>query len=397
MPEKKKMYTSTFTHEGKRHYVRSSKSQRDADRRADRKRAELEDGRDTITEAMPFARYADMWLQTYKLHTVTEPVYKAFESRIRVHINPAIGHLKLRDIRHSHLQKIMQAQIGKSKDHCVKMRATLQAIFAQAVRDKALRDNPAEDLTLPIASNGTHRSITETERQAIEQVAATHRFGPFVMTMLYTGMRPQEVAALEWTDIDQINHRVMVRRALKRDGSIGDTKSDAGKRDIPIPDKLWAILNQLDKSKKYIFRNTRGERLSYTSIRSGWRGFLHEVDIALGAETVVYYNFVKIVRSVIAPDLTPYCLRHTYCTDLEADGVPINVASRLMGHSKLELTARIYTHMREDTLANATTLIEDGIAKRGATAGATHQGQLREIKGTNREGNEELEDIEEVL
>lgn len=379
MPKKKKMYTSTFTFEGKRYYVRSTKSQRDADRRADRKRAELEDGRDVITEAMLFDKYADLWLHTYKQHTVSEPVYKAYESRIRVHINPVIGHLRLRDIRQSHLQKIMQAQIGKSKDHCTKLRATLRAIFEQAVRDKALRDNPAEDLNTPIAKNGSHRSITEDERQAIQRVAAVHRFGPFVMTMLYTGMRPQEVAVLEWTDIDRINRRVMVRRALKRDGSIGDTKSSAGERDIPIPAPLWDILNQQDKDAKYIFRDARGGRLSYTSIRNAWRRFLREVDVAMGAETVTHYNKVTILRSVVASDLTLYCLRHTYCTDLEADGVPIDVACKLMGHSKLELTARIYTHMRADTLAHATELIEAGIERRGATAGATQQDQIAAI------------------
>lgn len=54
-----------------------------------------------------------------------------------------------------------------------------------------------------------------------------------------------------------------------------------------------------------------------------------------------------------ADDFTMYCLRHTYCTDLEKAGVPINVASRLMGHSSLELTAKIYTHDSEEVFASA--------------------------------------------
>ena len=95
----------------------------------------------------------------------------------------------------------------------------------------------------------------------------------------------------------------------------------------------------------------------------------------MGAEYEMYYNKPRIVKSVLASDLTMYRLRHTYCTDLEAAGVPINVAKYLMGHSSIELTARVYTHIRDDTLADAA----EKIAAFGATISATHQGNLSVI------------------
>ena len=52
----------------------------------------------------------------------------------------------------------------------------------------------------------------------------------------------------------------------------------------------------------------------------------------------------KIIRHAIAPDLTLYCLRHTFCTDLQRAGVAINIAKELMGHSSITVTADIYTH-----------------------------------------------------
>lgn len=52
----------------------------------------------------------------------------------------------------------------------------------------------------------------------------------------------------------------------------------------------------------------------------------------------------KIIHHAIAPDLTLYCLRHTFCTDLQRDGVAINIAKELMGHSSIAVTADIYTH-----------------------------------------------------
>ena len=77
-----------------------------------------------------------------------------------------------------------------------------------------------------------------------------------------------------------------------------------------------------------------------------WDNFKRELDIIMGAE--VYRN--KITRSVVADDLAPYVMRHTYCTDLQDAGVPINVAKYLMGHSSILVTSKIYTHMTELTM-----------------------------------------------
>ena len=54
-----------------------------------------------------------------------------------------------------------------------------------------------------------------------------------------------------------------------------------------------------------------------------------------------------------ADDLCPYCLRHTYGTDLQDAGVPINVAKYLMGHSDITTTANIYTDTTDDSIESA--------------------------------------------
>ena len=73
------------------------------------------------------------------------------------------------------------------------------------------------------------------------------------------------------------------------------------------------------------------------------------MDIAMGAET--YRNHITV--HALADDIVLYCLRHTYCTDLQAAGVPINVARELMGHSSIEMTSRIYTHHSDDSITDA--------------------------------------------
>ena len=53
---------------------------------------------------------------------------------------------------------------------------------------------------------------------------------------------------------------------------------------------------------------------------------------------------IKIIESVIADDLTLYCLRHTYGTDAVSAGVPIATLSELMGHEDIRTTKKYYIH-----------------------------------------------------
>ena len=121
----------------------------------------------------------------------------------------------------------------------------------------------------------------------------------------------------------------------------------AGFRDIPIhqelrPRLLAAKGNPFDP----VFTMTNGNRLTADGMQRLWKSFVRALDIEMGA--TVYRN--KIIESKVAPDLTAYCLRHTFCTDLERAGVPINVAKELMGHSDISVTANICTHKDADTL-----------------------------------------------
>ena len=58
-------------------------------------------------------------------------------------------------------------------------------------------------------------------------------------------------------------------------------------------------------------------------------------------------------------DYRLYDIRHTYCTNLEKAGVPINIASRLMGHSDISITSKIYTHASDQAIEIARACIEN--------------------------------------
>lgn len=245
----------------------------------------------------------------------------------------------------------------------------MQEMFKRARQSRLIVYDPAELLDLPNVKQGVRRSITEEERVAILEVAEYHPAGLWVLTLLYTGMRPGETAALTWADVDFKNKEIHVH-AAKESGSaaIKGPKTAAGVRDIPIHS---ALLSRLLKAKgtpfSPVFQKKDGSQMDDDTLYRRWKAFVRELDIHMGAK--VYRN--KIVKSVVAPDLTPYCLRHTFCTDLQRAGVALNVAKELMGHSDVSVTANIYTHKDNDVLHAGIALLEGGRGKKSSTSFST--------------------------
>ena len=114
--------------------------------------------------------------------------------------------------------------------------------------------------------------------------------------------------------------------------------------------------------------------MTSSTVQDYWRAVKRIMDILAGATTTwkgKRYNiqtdgYAKTAHgrilteekdgedgSVLDKDITLYYLRHTYCTDLQKAGVPINIARYLMGHSDISTTTKIYTHSGEDDATKA--------------------------------------------
>ncbi|MGN0710792.1 MAG: site-specific integrase [Anaerovoracaceae bacterium] len=166
-------------------------------------------------------------------------------------------------------------------------------------------------------------------RKCVLKVAEYHRAGTWIYLMLYAGLRPGEAAALTWNNVDLKNRILNVEQNVKRDRTVGSPKTKNGYRKIPISENLY---NHLVKIKHgpfdYVCTNTKGGRLNSTSMQRMWDYFKNEMNIAMGCKT---RKGRALPPYWVADDLVPYCFRHTFCTDLQDAGVPINVAKDLMG------------------------------------------------------------------
>ena len=356
MNEKNKYdYKESRFYYNNKQYKCYGRTKSEADKKAALKLKALENGEIGISGKMTVKRWCYEWLETYKKGNVIEKTYKDYKRKIDKIIIPEIGNMLLKNVRDVHLQKILNARAGYSLSDIRGVRNTIQSIFEQARSSRLIPFNPAEVLIMPkTAKLSKRRSITDHEREWILKIAETHHAGMWVKMMLYTGLRPGEIIALDWIDIDFKKKLVYVSKAKESgNNSIKAPKTDAGVREVPIPDVLLDDLAETIIGKKpydpVFTQKTNDRRHTESSLRKSWLNFLRTMDIAMGAPI----KKQKLLKSMIAPDLCPYHLRHTFCTDLEIAGVPINVTCRLMGHSDISVTAKIYTHGADKTLKAA--------------------------------------------
>ena len=297
----------SFTINGKRYEV-TGKTQKELDDRYFYKRLQVEGG---VQKSISVEEWCNEWLVRYKKDKITKKNYNMYISLVERFILLHIGEKLLANVTPSDCQTILNNLTGYSEFTIHKVNFTLKNIFEMAIIEGLIDKNPAISLIKPKGKTQTRRSLTDEERQRFLTALTGKRYELYFQLLLYCGLRPHEA---EWIQGSDIVNRVL---------HIRGTKSKNADRYVPIPSFLG--LPDLEQDE-FLFNNLTEKK------RNRWWNSLKK---ELGEVT-----------------WTPYCLRHTYCTDLEKAGVPINIARQLMGHSDISLTSKIYTHT-EDKLFKA--------------------------------------------
>lgn len=337
MPRNKNTITKTFSFEGKRYSV-SGKTEKEATAKMLKKQQELENGSFLISNSITVGEWAYICYETYRKGKVKEDTYYRYINRLKnCIINKPIGSMQVQKVRHIDCQKCVNEQAGNSDYQIRQTIQMLDFIFRKAVKDDLILKNPAEELERPVGVTNERRELTPQEEKIFLKIAQNDRYMVFLL-MYHCGCRPDEARGLEGQDILLVEDMPILH--------IRGTKNKKADRYVPMPEKLYVKIKDVEPFQPVCPSKT-GKHLPIKAFRRAWNSLIREMNIAMGCR--VYRNQL-IPPYPVGEDLVPYCLRHTFCTNLLKKSIDPRLTQYVMGHKNQE-TTDIYTHVNAYTIA----------------------------------------------
>ena len=308
-------------------------------------------------------QYCQKW---YELNTgkLTPKGREGIKNVINNHICPVIGNMPMAEVTHDDAQRVMAACSELSNETQKKILNVLRRIFDAAELSDVVVRSPARGLKAGGRPTAEKVPLTREQQSALADAVRDTRCWPFVMLCLYAGLRREEALGLKWdcVHLDTETPYLSVRRTLiwekSRPVVSERLKSAAARRDIPLPPQLVDCLRSLKHSASgHIVADTKGGPMSQQSFRVMWdavtvrtaRTVTDVVDGRPVERELKLGDKVRNKKVYITLDfsVTPHQLRHTYITELILAGANVKTVQYLAGHSSVQLTLDIYTHLTE--------------------------------------------------
>ena len=252
------------------------------------------------------------------------------------HLRDTVGKFRIKDISREDIQKFFDENlVSYSRATQKKIKRILTTIFDYASADGHIVRNPASLVTLkgemrerepqPLNPEQLEEFISLWDEDEVLQEHAN-----FVVALAYTGARPQELVALEWSSVDLNERTIDINKAVKltKNGKQYNSdvlKTKSASRILAIDDVLLARLRfrrTKYPSDKYVFSSSLGKQINLNNFRSRyWKRAL--------------------LKSTL-PIEVAYDLRHSFSALMWSRGVPEDKLSKMLGHSNTNVTRQWY-------------------------------------------------------
>ncbi|MDO5377325.1 MAG: site-specific integrase [Clostridia bacterium] len=322
----------------------------------------------TVSRRITLAELAEEYLGS--LRSLKESTVKQYRDVIDGRIVPALGKISVQDLTprtinafYSKLEEepalTKRSKTGKlSGTTRLKYHTQLHAMLNFAVRMGYIAINPAAQVTPP------RKDTQETQWYELEQAGKLlhvldtledPQWRLFFYMALYTGMRPNELIALNWSDIKGNVLRVS-SGAVYAKGQ-GTKRSDRPKtaksvRSIDLPPTIMTQLSAHRRAQleyRLPFGTNWSEPDAVFTTDDGRR-------ICISTPT---HKFQKVLKQNNLPHITLYGLRHTSASTLIARGISARDVAARLGHAQTSTTLNIYAHAFEDANSRATAAVSN--------------------------------------
>ena len=193
----------------------------------------------SITVAEAFER----WIADCEANGLEFGTIKQRKEHLRLHVAPFLGGEKLSSLT-MHRVHQFDADLRKNKRSLSMRRKVLTNMktmltFAQSqglVAQNVARGVKIKDSERRAAGRMLRDGVNFPTRAELRTIMeqATGRWRPLIITAIFTGMRASELRGLLWKNVHLDEAVIHVRQRADAWGKLGNPKSKAGNRDIPL-------------------------------------------------------------------------------------------------------------------------------------------------------------------
>lgn len=304
------------------------------------------------SENLNFENVAEEWLSEHvaELSINTRDSYTARMNRILDNFSgQLVAEISTRDIRI--FLKGLQEE-GLAPETTNTYRSILSSLFAYAVRNKYVSENPVsviKQFRMPKKEIQTFDSLQLTSYlngcKELAEEEANHGNYVALKTAAYTGMRIGEVLALRWSDIDFDNATIRVAHSLsystKDKGYSLDGTKNKRVRHVTISNELVQTLKWYKMQWMFLVKKMRNEPEP---------SFANLVFLTIEGKpkhrSYLRHWHKRVLREKGLPeDFRIHDLRHTHATLLLELGEHPKVVQERLGHKDISVTMDMYTHV----------------------------------------------------
>lgn len=314
---------------------------------------------------MRLADFIPQYLENVK-GEMAETTLKSYKRIIDRFIVPALGHLKLKEIKPLQIQKFVNElttgelrQDGKGGTYkpatVRRYYVVLQSILHNAYQLQLITENPADSGIIKLPSIGEQTTEIFTKEELSEMLNCLNNeplmFQTLICLAIATGARRGELVALTWKDIDLERGIITISKsayAYKGQTGVKDTKTHKS-RVVKIPTVCINLLEEwrIEQAEKRLKLGTVWIGENWVFIQNNGK-MLYPT-----SPTLMFSKFLK--RNNLKHKKF-HALRHTSATVALSSGVNIKAVAARLGHTQLSTTNR-YVHAIEEAEQKAADVI----------------------------------------
>ncbi|MEQ6856091.1 site-specific integrase [Lysinibacillus capsici] len=328
------------------------KTKKEAELELARIKLEIEKGTFRKERAETYQEVYDLWVKHYE-NTVEESTFVKTTGIFKNHILPAMGNYKIEKINIDVCQRHVDEWAKKLKKFRT-VKAYAAKVLDFAIKRGYLQTNPFSHVDMPLAAKKKSILADEeesenfyTREQLVDFLACLEKednYKAFALFRLlaFSGMRKGEALALTWNDVDFKTNEIRINKAISRGKNnqlyVKSTKTGVS-RIIKMDEKTMSILNEWRKKQKKEYLT-----LGFNTTKSKQLVFSNEQNEFL-QPTKTRKWILHVQKKYNLSTITTHGLRHTHCSLLFEAGASLKEVQDRLGHSDIQTTMNIYTHV----------------------------------------------------